>query len=148
MTYANKRQKPGNRLVSVTTATVTVTPFNHDEKVILFNRAAGVTATLPAATGSGNHFTFAVAKTLTGNGVIQVANTTDVIRGGITLQTDTSGITVPTTATSDTITMNGSTQGGIIGSVVHLTDFASGTYLVEGNLISTGAESTPFSAAV
>ena len=58
------------------------------------------------------------------------------------------GITCPTAADSDTITMSGSTTGGVRGSMVELQDVASGIWMVRGSLVSTGAEATPFSAAV
>jgi hypothetical protein len=44
--------------------------------------------------------------------------------------------------------MNGSTTGGVIGSRVEFQDIATGIWSVRGALVSTGAEATPFSAAV
>jgi len=148
MAYYNKRLKPDNRLVSVTASTVAVSKAAHDGVVIALNRAAGITATLPPATGSGALYTFVVGTTFgaTGNGII-ACTTTDVMQGVVTLATDTSGLTVPTTATSDKMTMNGSTTGGVHGSTVRFLDVKSGTYAVEGAVLATGAESTPFAAS-
>lgn len=55
---------------------------------------------------------------------------------------------MPDRCHSDTITMSGSTTGGVRGSMVELQDVASGIWMVRGSLVSTGAEATPFSAAV
>jgi hypothetical protein len=44
--------------------------------------------------------------------------------------------------------MNGSTTGGLAGGLFTLVDLATNLYAIQGNLIATGAEATPFSAAV
>ena len=139
----------GWKPISVTTATITLDRDVHQDTVVSLDRAAGVTVTLPAASGSGDTYNVVVGTTITSNsGIIQVANTADVMMGSLAIATDIAGVTVPTTATSDTITMNGSTTGGVLGSYVRLTDFATNKWLVTGSLVSTGAEATPFSAAV
>jgi hypothetical protein len=79
---------------------------------------------------------------------VQVANSTDVMNGAIGLTTDISGTVMPASATSDTITMNGSTTGGVAGSWMTFTDVAAGFWMLGGNLVCTGTEATPFSAAV
>lgn len=140
--------RASNSIVSLA-ANTTITQMTHAGRVMLFNAASGLTAALPAAVGSGNLYTFVVATTVTTNDyIIAVASASDILQGGILLATDTGGITVPTAADSDTITMNGSTTGGIKGSILRIQDVASGLFTVEGFVISTGAESTPFSAAV
>ena len=53
-----------------------------------------------------------------------------------------------TTSTSDTITMNGSTKGGIVGDLIELIDADSGFWQVRVIGSATGTEATPFSAAV
>ncbi len=70
------------------------------------------------------------------------------MQGAIGMSTDAAGVTIPTASTSDTITLNGSTTGGVKGSHVELQDVASGVWRVSGFLVSTGAEATPFSANV
>lgn len=132
------------------TASTTLTDDGHSGySGINLSAAAGLTITLPAASGSGNVYEFFVATTVTSNAyIIQVANATDVMAGVVGVATDAAGVNVPTAATSDTITMNGSTTGGLAGSVVRLVDRASGQWGVSGALISTGTEATPFSAAV
>ena len=141
-------------LTDATTATLTVTAASHAGKIITLNRAAGVTVTLPAATGTGNVYRFAVATTVTSNNdIIQVANATDEFVGGI-LSTDTD--TTDTLASYpaldgdgyDTITMNGSTKGGIQGDMITIVDIDAGKFLLNGNINCTGTQASPLSAAV
>ena len=121
----------------------------HEGTEVVMNAAAGLTVTLPAASATGKVFTLVVGTTVTSNDyVIQVANATDVMQGALGVSTDAAGVVIPTAATSDTITMNGSTTGGVKGSTVVLRDIASGVWAVSGALVSTGTEATPFSAAV
>lgn len=137
------------RVVDVTASTLTVTERKHAGKIVTLNRAAGITVTLPAAKGTGAKYEFVVGTTVTSNSYkIQVANASDVMMGVLGVSTDAAGVNIPTAATSDTITMNGSTQGGVLGSRVVLEDVAENQWAVSGALVSTGVEATPFSAAV
>lgn len=134
--------------ITVTAAT-TLTQDNHAETVVCLNSTTGRIITLPASSGSGAKYTIYVQATVSsGSHVIAVANGTDIMCGGVSVSTDIAGVTCLATATDDTITMNGSTTGGVKGSVIHLQDVVSGQWSVEGFLVSTGAEATPFSAAV
>jgi hypothetical protein len=140
-----------SRLVTADAATLAVTAAAHDGKVIVFDRAAGVTATLPAATGSGATFRFTVKTLVTSNSYkIQVADNTDVMSGSlfVTDQAAGTGTEFSTVAASDTITMNGSTTGGLAGGILTLIDVAANLYAIHGNIVATGVEATPFSAAV
>lgn len=139
------------RLVSATAATLAVTVADHSDKVIVLNRAAGVTATLPAATGSGAVFRFTTGTAVTSNNnIVKVADNTDVMSGSIyvTDQAAGTGTEFSTTTTSDTVTMNGTTSGGLAGGILTLIDVAANLYAVHGNVIATGVEVTPFSATV
>jgi len=90
-----------------------------------------------------------VETTVTSNSYkIQVANATDVISGTLNVA-GTTGTPFGTLPASDTITMNGTTQGGVIGSYVELTDVDAGIFAITtGGLIGSGTVVTPFSAAV
>lgn len=134
--------------ITVTAAT-TLTRGRHGNLVVVLDSATGRTITMPASTGSGDVYTIYVKTTVSsGSHVIQVANSTDVMNGGVAISTDIAGVTMLAAATSDTITMNGSTTGGLAGSQVTLTDVVAGFWMVSGFLVSTGAEATPWSAAV
>lgn len=131
---------------SVTSATLAVTS-DYNGQVIPLNRAGGMTVTLPAATGSQAVYRFVVGTTFTSNGVIQVANATDVMAGSAAVG-GTTGSVFSTLPASDTITMNGSTTGGLAGSYIELIDIAAGDWIVRAALVGSGTPATPFSAAV
>lgn len=119
--------------------------------IVTVNRAAGSTLTLPAAYGSGTEFDIVVGTTITSNNlIVQVANASDVMTGHCVMLQD-AGDTVAgyeTAADSDTITMNGSTKGGIKGDRIRLKDIATNLWQVQILCAGTGTEVTPFSAAV
>ena len=133
----------------VITAATTLSKDTHAGAVVVLDSATGRIITLPASTGKGDVYTIYVKTTVSsGSHVIQVANSTDVMNGGVSLSTDIGGTNMLASATSDTITMNGSTTGGLAGSQVTLTDVVAGFWMVSGYLVTTGAEATPWSAAV
>lgn len=139
-----------NRVVDVTDSTVTITKHSHDGKVVTLNRAAGIAVTLPAATGSGNKFHFIVGTTVTSNtSTIKVVGD-DTMTGTAILGQDAADTAVlfETASTSDTITMDGSTKGGIKGDSVELIDIAADTWWVRMVGSATGTEASPFSATV
>jgi len=137
-------------LVSVT-ANVTLTSASHAGRTMNLNVASGATVTLPAASGTGNIYKFFVQTTVTSNDyIIQVANSSDTMSGMAIVANDggdTASI-FETTATTDTITMNGTTTGGILGAQVEIQDVASNKFSVVVRTAATGTEATPFSAAV
>jgi hypothetical protein len=133
-----------------TGATLTVTADAFVGNRIVLSRAAGVTATLPAATGSGNRYEFIVGVTPTSNShKIQVTGN-DVMAGFAQVAQDSGDTTVmfETAADSDTITLNGSTTGGLRGARVLCDDIAADLWAVQVISAATGTEATPFSAAV
>jgi hypothetical protein len=135
-------------IVTVTASTVAVTDDALVGHRIVMNRAAGVTATLPEATGSGNRFEFIGLVDASGSHIIQVTGN-DIMMGVAYLGNDSAGASVFYTAdTSDTITMNGSTQGGLKGWRVIVDDIAADTWAVVLFSEASGTEATPFSAAV
>jgi hypothetical protein len=132
---------------SVTASTLAVTS-DYNGEIIPLNRAAGIAVTLPAATGSQAVYSFFVGTTITSNSTtIKVANSTDVMNG-IANVGGTTGVVYSTLPASDTITLNGSTTGGVAGSIIRVTDIASGIWNVTANLIGSGTPATPFSATV
>jgi hypothetical protein len=134
--------------INSTAATLTLDPEVHGETWLTQSLAATWTITLPASTGSGVTYNVYVGTTVTANAIIKVANSSDVMFGGVSVSTDAGGVTILTGSTDDTITMSGSTTGGLKGSWVTLQDVKANEWRVSGFLISTGAEATPFSATV
>lgn len=136
--------------VSITSATQTVNKDDYANRPIVLDRAAGITVTLPAATGTGHRYAFFVKTTFTGSGIIKVANSTDVMAGFATLHQDAADTTVTfdAAATDDTVTLNGTTTGGLRGTSVEVVDLATGLWAVKVDTSATGVEATPFSATV
>lgn len=137
-------------LVSVT-ADATMTSASNAGRTMVLDVASGATVTLPAASGTGNIYKFFVKTTVTSNNyVIQVANANDTMAGVaiVANDSDNSASIFETLPASDTITLNGTTTGGILGGTVEIQDVASNVFSVVARGAATGSEATPFSAAV
>lgn len=136
------------------TADTSLTQADHAGKVVTLGSADGDTVTLPAATGTGDVYTVVVATTVTSNShIIQVANATDEFVGVVyQIDTDSSDAVAAYAAADadgyDTITMNGTTTGGLIGDIYTIRDIASGKFQLIGHQQATGTVATPLSAAV
>ena len=137
-------------IVSATAATLTVTSASHSGRTVVLDRAAGQAVTLPAATGSGNCYKFFVATTITSNSTTIKVVGDDTMAGVAIVANDggNSASIFETAATSDTISFNGSTTGGIKGATVELQDVAADLWSVRVVGAATGTEATPFSATV
>jgi hypothetical protein len=135
--------------VTITAAT-TLSRNVHAGTVTVLNSTTGRIITLPASTGRGDWYEIFVSATVSsGSHVIACsAGTTNSFLGGVSISTDIAGVTFLANADDDTVTLNGSTTGGLAGSWVRFTDVVSGTWKIEGFLVSTGSEADPFSAAV
>lgn len=146
----NRVADASTRIVNATAATLTVTEADHDSKVVTLNRAAGIAVTLPAATGSGTKLQFIVGTTITTNGSTIKVVGNDIMTGLALLAQDAADTVVgfETAADSDTITLNGTTTGGIKGDCVELIDIAADLWWVKVVGSATGTEATPFSATV
>lgn len=133
------------------TASTTLSKRTHAGTLLKTNAAAGLTLTLPAAAGSGTVFSILVETAITSNNlVIQVANASDTMTGVAILGQDSADTAVhfTTGASDDTITMNGSTTGGLKGDRIVLVDAGSNLWAVSIVGTASGTEATPFSAAV
>lgn len=119
-------------------------------KVVTLDAAAGLTVTLPAATGTGNVYYFAVTTSVTSNNdIIKVANASDVIQGVATIgASGGTSASVGTAATDDTITLNGSTKGGLKGTWIEIRDIAPTLFSCSVHGVGSGVAVTPFSATV
>lgn len=138
------------KVIPHTASTLAINPAIHHGRTIYLN-ATPITVTLNQATGSGARYRFVVGVAATATQtVIQVANATDVMKGVFYAATTTSDNAEAfiASATSDTISLNGTTKGGVVGDVVEIEDVASGVFVVTGFTAPTGTEATPFSAAV
>jgi len=139
---------PATQPITIT-ASATLNRDTHAGNTVNLSAAAGLTVTLPASSGKGDIYDIFVLTTVTSNNyIIQVANSTDIMAGAIHLTTDIAGTSMLTTTTSDTITMNGTTTGGLRGTWLRFKDASTGFWALEGGILCSGTEATPFSAAV
>lgn len=137
------------RIVNVTAATLAVDVATHEGKTVTLNRAGGIAVTLPAASGSGARYRFVVGTTFTSSATIKVTGD-DTMTGNALLAQDAADTAVmfEAGATADTITMDGSTTGGLKGAFVTCEDIAADLWAVHYVSAATGIEATPFSATV
>lgn len=144
--------RSGQSRIATLTASTTITQELHDGKLLLMGASgAALTFTLPAAVGTGAKYKFMVSVVNTSNYLIKVANSTDTMDGHLVSLADAGDTLVgwETVAASDTITLNGTTTGGVsIGDWIELQDIASGQWSVTGILTSSGTEATSLSATV
>jgi hypothetical protein len=147
-----------NSVVSLT-ADTTITVASHAGRPLLTNDADGV-FTLPSIVVTepddktdpnqlcnlGAQFTFIVVTAATDMDI--VTDGTDKFVGGVyTGVDDATGKTFISGASNDVITQNGSTKGGLAGSIIRVTAIASAKYAVEGLILGSGTLVTPFADA-
>ena len=136
-------------------ATDAITETEHAGRTCLLGEVGGnalVTLTLPDATGSGTTYKFVVSVTNTSSYVFKAPDANNTIDGVITyLDMDGTAVTgYGTAADSDTVTLNGTTTGGLLGDHIELIDIATDQWHVRGCLrVPAGSNpATPFSATV
>ena len=148
-----------NSVVSLT-ANTTITVAAHAGRPLLCNDADGV-FTLPSIVVTepadktdpnqlcnlGAQFTFIVVTAATDMDI--TTDGTDKFVGGSYTGIDDSaaGKTFISGASNDTFTQNGTTKGGLVGSIVVFTAMASAKYHVAGQLLGSGTLVTPFADA-
>jgi len=149
-------------------SSTSLTVATHAGRIVHNDAAGAVTYTLPAvnatadsgvsgpgpdlnnANNVGATFTIISSITKTGDLVVQVANSTDVMSGGAFFIDDSSDNVVgfETVAASDTITLNGGTTGGVTYAKIVCTVLGTGLWSVSVHTGCTGTPATCFSAAV
>lgn len=126
-------------------ATVTLTA-NQSGMYVYFDRAAGIAYTLPAA-AAGLTFTFIVTVSVTSNAhsITTAASGSQFIAGAIQL---TKAAASPSSflangSSNYLISMNGTTTGGLIGTVIEYYGMSSTLWVVNANIIGSGTLATP-----
>ena len=141
------------------TADTTLTVAAHAGRILLCNDADGkftlpsIVATAPGRNDDPNQlnnlgasFFFVVETAATDMDIL--TDGTDKFVGGLyTGKDDATGKTFISGASNDVITMNGSTKGGLAGSIVKVTAIAAAKYAVEGIILGSGTIVTPFADA-
>lgn len=139
------RLKRLESLVSlISAATTTLSAPKQGIQVLRTTIAGAQTINVPAATGESGGFDIYIGVTATGNKVIKAAGTTLFQGVAIITSAGTPG-TFGTASNSNTITLNGTTLGGILGTRVRLRDVAVGVYHAEVLALGSGTAATPFS---
>ena len=141
------------------TADTTMTVGSHAGRLLLTNDADGkftlpsIVVTTPGdptdptqLNNLGATFTFLVITAATDMDIL--TDGTDKFVGGLYLgKSDAAGKTFMSGGSNDVITMNGSTTGGIVGTVVTCYAAASAKYVVSGIALASGTVATPFADA-
>ena len=149
----------GNANVVSLTADTTLTVDAHAGKVLTCNDADGkftlpsIVATDPGRDDDPNQlnnlgatFTFVIETAATDLDI--KTDGTDKFVGGLYMgKSDAAGKTFFSGASNDVITLNGSTKGGIVGTIIKVTAIGAAKYAVEGINLASGTVVTPFADA-
>ena len=141
------------------TADTSITVAAHAGRPLLCNDADGkftlpsIFVTEPTDKGDPNQtanlgaqFTFIVVTAATDMDIL-TDGTDKFVGGTYTGVTDATGKTFISASSNDVLTMNGTTKGGLAGSIVRVTAIASAKYAVEGIILGSGTLVTPFADA-
>lgn len=138
----------GSTSVVEITAETTLTYADHVGRIIEVNDDDGA-VTLPTITSDtiGAKYTIFVGTTATDLDV--QTDGTDKFSGNLMLSAAATSQArgFAPGATNDVISMNGTTTGGIAGSMIKVTAIGLAEYLVEGVLLGSGTLATPFADA-
>ena len=149
----------GSSSVVSLTADTTLTVEAHAGKILTTNDADGkftlptIVATSPSDPTDPNQLNnlgatyFFVVETAATDMDILTDGTDKFVGGLYTGKDDATGKTFVSGASNDVITMNGSTKGGLAGSIVKVTAIADNKYAVEGLILGSGTIVTPFADA-
>ena len=135
----------GQSSINALSSNTTLTASQSGE-VFLLNSASGVTVTLPAAQ-VGLTYTFIVETSVTSNDYKVTVGSSNGYLIGSVVEGASAGATdiFIGNGTSDiSVTQNGSTTGGLQGSVLTVTCVTTGLWQVSGTLIGSGTVATPF----
>ncbi len=147
----NRSAQASTRIVTTTATALSLTVTQHGERVVLVNTNSTVanTFTLPVATGSGVKFTIINGIAQTQGSVVVAANgTTDTLKG-IALMVNTTvtnnAEAFLTSATSDKVSFNRTTTGGVGYDMVEAWDVVANQWQVQVKGFTGGTTATPFS---
>ena len=138
----------GSTAVVAITAETTLTYADHVGRIIEINDADGA-VTLPAITSDTIGATYKFFVGTTASDLDIKTDGTDKFVGNLVLAASATSQArgFAPAASNDVISMNGTTTGGIAGSVVEVTAIATAEYLVTGTLLGSGTLATPFADA-
>jgi hypothetical protein len=147
---------------AILTANTSLTVAAHAGRIVRAGAAAGIVLTLPtivattdpssAGPGSdpnttsniGSVFTILVTTTITSNSFDVVCGGSDKMNGFAAMSGTTFGNFSTSAGTAVKVSMNGSTTGGVLGSLVVCTALSSALWYVQVFGCATGTAATPF----
>lgn len=140
------------RVITITAST-TLSEAAAEARFIVLSSTTGLTVTLPSgASATGARFNLMIGTVQTaGPYLVKVSSTTEILAGSLVFSTTAAAgaSSFPTTAGSDTISLNGGTTGGAsVGDTITLTSFKANTWAVQGAVTNTGTAATPFAVTV
>jgi hypothetical protein len=126
-------------------ATVTLTA-GQSGQTLLFDRAAGIVYTLPKPV-AGMSFDFIVTTTITSNAATVVTDgAATFVQGTIRIMSaGTAGDFQCNGTTHVKVTSNGTTTGGVLGSVLHFRAVSGTLWQADGQFVGSGTAATPCS---
>ena len=149
---------------NITAATITLDVANYAGRLITVNNATTaitlpsiISTAYPASSGPsgdynssnniGTSYKFYIQTSATAGGLTIRTDGTDKYVGiaNIVINNDAGGKSFDPSAADDIITLNGTTQGGVTGSMLEITAVAANKYLVSATLLGSGILITPFS---
>lgn len=141
------------QVIILTAASITLSSFRQGAmRLANLQRAAGQALVLPFATGKGGKYRIFVGTTITGSTTIHTAagnnpktGAADSIQGCANVFSAGTPGGFQSASNTNTITMNGTTQGGLVGTNIYLEDVGPGVWAVEMNSLGSGVTVTPFS---
>lgn len=136
-------------LNSLDTAGAVTLTANQSGTTFLFDKADGLTVTLPVDEVGLTYKFITTTDLSSSNYVIQGNSSSDLFKGGVLLIDDgtpeVATMFKPDGSDDYILTMNGSTTGGEIGTELTLLCVASNVWYVTGRVAANGTLATPFS---
>lgn len=153
VTELNRAADMSTRVVNCTASTLAVTEAEHDGKIIVLDRAAGIAVTLPVPV-AGMRFEFLVKTSFAAAATIKSVAGTQIMIGHALMGNDSDNTVVLWQATAsdtfDTIDLFGTANstGGLAGQRIVITGLSSTLWHVEITGDAAGTEASPFSDTV
>lgn len=117
-----------------------------DRALYIVNRPTGSEVTLSEAVGSGFTYQLVVGQAVTENEVVIKTSKAGEVFAGQAVGVVAAAAGWATEDDTNTITLDGSTTGGLPGDILWIIDIAPGVWMVDARL--KDASATPFSAVV
>jgi hypothetical protein len=125
-----------------------LTAATHANKTVVVDSVAPFAFTLPAATGTGDTYEIFINTPCTGtSSTISTVATAEVMSGVCWGATTSSNAVVGyiATATDNTVSLNGTTKGGVKGDLIVFVDVKTSTWSCQIFSSPTSTTATPFS---